>query len=74
MQILQLFAELIALPQNAIHIKCYDFEGPMNSICHYLSLIYIQLKQRIQIFDSSDAVPLSSAIICCATVHALYMF
>jgi hypothetical protein len=26
MQVLQLFAELIALPQNAIRIKCYDFE------------------------------------------------
>jgi hypothetical protein len=39
MQILQLFAELIILPQNAIRIKYYDFEGPMNSICHYPLLI-----------------------------------
>jgi hypothetical protein len=35
---LQLFAELIALPQNAIRIKCYDFEWPMNSIYHFASL------------------------------------
>jgi hypothetical protein len=39
LQDLQLFAELIALPQNAIRIKCYDIEGPMNYICHYPSLI-----------------------------------
>jgi hypothetical protein len=38
MQVLQLFAELIALPQNAICIKCYDFEGPMNYIYHYPSV------------------------------------
>jgi hypothetical protein len=31
------FSQLIALPQNAIRIKCYDFEGPMNSIYHYPS-------------------------------------
>jgi hypothetical protein len=30
-KVLNLFSELIALPQNAIRIKCYDFEGPINS-------------------------------------------
>jgi hypothetical protein len=28
--------ELIALPPNAIHIKCYDFEGPMNPSGHFV--------------------------------------
>jgi hypothetical protein len=39
MQVLQLFAELITLLRNAVLIKCYDFEGPMNSIYHFASLI-----------------------------------
>jgi hypothetical protein len=33
---LQLFAELIALPQNAIRIKCYDFEGTQQSTSQWL--------------------------------------
>jgi hypothetical protein len=32
MQVFQLFTELIALPSNAIGIKCYDFEGSMNLV------------------------------------------
>jgi hypothetical protein len=31
--------ELIALPPNAIRIKFYDFEGPVNSSCHFPSLV-----------------------------------
>jgi hypothetical protein len=34
MEDLQLFTELIALPPNAVSIKCYDFKGPMNSSGH----------------------------------------
>jgi hypothetical protein len=30
--------ELIALPPNAICIKCYDSERPMNSISHFVAL------------------------------------
>jgi hypothetical protein len=35
MYVLQLFTELKALPHNAIRIKCYDVEGPMNSSGHF---------------------------------------
>jgi hypothetical protein len=27
----------IVLPPNAVRIKCYDFEGPMNSSGHFAS-------------------------------------
>jgi hypothetical protein len=37
MQVLQLFIEFIALPLNTIRIKCYDFEGPVNSSGHFVS-------------------------------------
>jgi hypothetical protein len=33
-----LFTELIALPPNAIRIKFWDCEGPMNSSGHLVSL------------------------------------
>jgi hypothetical protein len=36
--VLQLFSELIASPPNAICIKCYDFERPMNSSSLFVSL------------------------------------
>jgi hypothetical protein len=38
MQVLQLFTELIAPTPNAICIKCYDFERPMNSSNHFVAL------------------------------------
>jgi hypothetical protein len=40
MQILHLFPELIALPSNAIHIKCYDFNGPINSGYEFCFMLY----------------------------------
>jgi hypothetical protein len=33
---LQLFTELMALPPKTIGIKCYDFEGSMNSTGHFV--------------------------------------
>jgi hypothetical protein len=40
--VLQLFTELIALPHTAICSECYDFEGPMNSSGHFVSLSSVQ--------------------------------
>jgi hypothetical protein len=40
--VLQLFTELMALPPNAIGIKCYDFEGSMNTNGHFVPQELIQ--------------------------------
>jgi hypothetical protein len=34
----QLYTELIALPPNVIHIKCYDFDVPMKYSSNFASL------------------------------------
>jgi hypothetical protein len=38
MKVFQLFTEHTALPPNAIYIKRYDFERPMNSSSNFVSL------------------------------------
>jgi hypothetical protein len=36
-QALQLYTEFLALPPNAVPIKCHDFEGPVNCSGHFAS-------------------------------------
>jgi hypothetical protein len=36
MLVLYLFTELVALPPNAIRIKSYDFEGPINCVVRFV--------------------------------------
>jgi hypothetical protein len=69
MQVLQLFTGLITPSPHAICIKCHDFERPMNSRSHFVSLSIIYVMTIILSF--SDAVSQSSVMICCIAVSSL---
>jgi hypothetical protein len=67
MQDLQLFTELIALLPNAISIKCYDFEQPLNSSSFFVSWSWVPFCSDHYI-SFSDTASLSSVMIYCTTV------
>jgi hypothetical protein len=63
---LLLFTDTIALPPNAICIKCYDIELHTNSGSHFASLSAIFV--MIIILSFLDSASLSTVMICCTTV------
>jgi hypothetical protein len=69
MQVLQLFTELIALPPNAICIKCYDFEWPMNS-SRSPSFLWLHIEYLIRSGQHRKQVVNISFIIAFAFVYA----
>jgi hypothetical protein len=49
--VLQLLTELTELPSIVICIKCYDFEGPMNSSSRFVALNNIFIMTIILCFS-----------------------
>jgi hypothetical protein len=71
MYVLQLFTGIKALPPNAIFIKCYDFERPMNPMSYFVPFRIIILMNIILSF--SDTALLSFLMICRNTVATFYL-